>query len=102
MRVAARGGEEYPLAVSRPADNRIGRWMPGEAFGDAACCRNDIDIRVTVVLAGKGNLLAVGRELRVGFCKSSGLLAWPKHGCKSDRAKSSVTTRYMTPPDIHL
>ena len=41
--------------------------MPGEPLGHAARSRNHEHVDVAVVLAGKGDVRAVGREGRVGF-----------------------------------
>ena len=51
-----RRGENDALAVGGPAQDAVGRRMPGEALGDAAAGGDDEDIDVAIVLAGEGDL----------------------------------------------
>ena len=69
--VAARA-EDHPLAVRRPAHRAVDAGVPGQAAGDAAGDRHEIDVPVAVVLAGEGEPLAVGREGGVGLDADSG------------------------------
>ena len=56
--------EEDPLAVGRPADDLVRIRMIGQPAGDAPGRRDDIDVRVPVVLPGEGDERAVGGEGR--------------------------------------
>ena len=64
-RAEAVRAEENVFAVGRPAKNDVVRWMRRQAPGLAAFRRNDINIRVAIVLAGEGDPFAVGRKLWV-------------------------------------
>ena len=63
----SRRGENDAFAVGGPAEDAVGRGMPGEALGDAAGGGDDEDVDVAIVLAGEGDLCAVGGEGGVGF-----------------------------------
>src|SRR5581483_1138927 len=56
----SRGREEDALAVHAPSDHAIGRRMPRQPFGNAALRRDDEDIDIAIVLAGKRDQAAVG------------------------------------------
>ena len=56
--------EEDPLAVGRPADDLVRIRMIGQPAGDAPGRRDDVDVRVPVVLPGEGDERAVGGEGR--------------------------------------
>src|SRR5262249_57957113 len=55
--------EEDFLAVGSPADNDIGRGVPGQAAGFAAIRGHDVGIDVAVIFAGEGDPLSVGRKI---------------------------------------
>ncbi len=66
-RAALPAGDEQHAPVRRPAAHVVATRVVGDAPGLAALHRDDEGIRVAVVLAGEGDLLAVAREVRIGF-----------------------------------
>ena len=56
---------EEDATVGRPAQDHVVRRMIGQALRLAAPGRDDEDVVVAVVLAGEGDPLPVGRELRI-------------------------------------
>ena len=61
-RHVARAVEQHRLAIGRPADRGIGAGMPGQPTRLAAGGIYDIDIGVTVIVAGKGDLPTIRRK----------------------------------------
>ncbi len=77
IEIFAAGTEDYGLAVGRPSIDlivvtptrreRSTRGIEGELLWNAARDGNDVNLFVPVVLSGKGDPLAVGRELGEEF-----------------------------------
>ena len=59
--------EQHPLAVRRPAARQIARRVPRQPPRLAAGRVDHVDVAVRAVLHRERDLLAVGREMRVGF-----------------------------------
>ncbi len=58
------GHEQHSLAVHAPSGHDIGRRVPRQSPWLAALHRNHIDVDVVVVIRGKRNPPAIGREVR--------------------------------------
>ena len=59
--------ERHPLAVRRPAARKVGSRMPRQPARLAAGRVDHVDVAVRAELHREGDLLAVGREMRVGL-----------------------------------
>ena len=63
----ARRNEEDGFSVGRESLNDVGGRVPGQALGNASSGRDDIDVRVAVVLAAEGDERPVGGKGRQHF-----------------------------------
>src|SRR5262249_35761218 len=58
------GAEQNILSVRSPAEHDVVRRMKRQPLGLAAFGRNDVNVRIAVILTGEGDPLPVGRKLR--------------------------------------
>ncbi len=71
-KAVAPGVKQNVLAVGSPSGNVFLGGMIGEATRHSASGGNDVDIAIAVVLAGKSDHRAIGREIRESLDANAG------------------------------